>query len=190
MLVVSGWRRPRRLLEAAAGGVLLLAPLVLVAFAWDANWIHDYAVNLSLYPIVGPARLARQLGGEAGDVGLVLVGCGIAAASVWPSRGRPLDLDRAAFGLASTAIFASQGGLFTGLFVLPAVARLSLRPGFAAVAWLAAAAPWLLILVLAPRILGAHPEDNNLLTLLVPVMVLVCYPLVRSSRSSSVLASG
>jgi len=190
MLLVSGWGRPRRLLEAAAGGALLLVPLVLVAFAWDANWIHDYAHNLSFYPIVGLARVARQLGGEGGDVGFVLAGCGIAAASVWPCRGRPLHLDRAAFGLATTSIFASQGGLFTGLFALPAVARLSLRPGFAGVAWLVAAVPWLVILVLAPRILGTHSEDTNLLTLLVPMMVIVGYPLVRSSGSSSALASG
>jgi hypothetical protein len=189
MLLVSGWGRPRRLLEAAAGGALLLAPLAAVSFAWDANWIHDYAHNLSFYPIVGFARVARQMGGGAGDVGFVLAACGIAAAFVWRCRRRPLDLDRAAFGLATTAIFASQGGLFTGVFVLPAVARLARRPGFSGVAWLVSVAPWLVLLVLAPRILGTHPEDANLLTLMVPMMVIVCYPLVRSLGSSSALAS-
>jgi hypothetical protein len=183
MIAVTAWGRPRRLLEAVAGAATVLLPLTALSYLWDANWIADYAYNLSVYNLVGPVKLAHSFFGMAGTVGLEAVVCAVALALAWPCRGKPLDLDRAALGMALGVLAAVISTYYVAIFALPALIRVARRPGLAGVAWFVTAFPWLVVIAAAPAILDPHTKfPTGTLTAMVLVLVGCCYPLFRSVR--------
>jgi hypothetical protein len=191
MVAISGWGRPAQLLRAVAGIAVVLAPLTVVAYVWDPNWVADYVHNLSVYNLVGPVKLARALMGFSGPLLLEAVVCALAGLLAWRERGRPLDLDRAALALSLGALSAIISTYYLAIYALPALIRLARRPGFGGLPWVATAAPWVVILVSAPAILSPQPIFAvGLLTAMVLVMVAAAYPLLRTPRSVAARTAG
>jgi hypothetical protein len=187
MLAVGGWGRWRQLLTAAGAGALVLGALAGVAFWWDATWVGDYAHNLTTYPAHGLPQLAAAAAGPAGIAAVALAGCVAGALLAWSSRGRPLDVDRVAVGLALSVLIAPLQALYCAVFLLPAVLRLSLRRGFAGLPWVFAIVPWVVVLALAGALLSPRPAGTrDLLTLMAVPMLLALYPLLGPARGGRI----
>ena len=177
MLAIGAWGQPRHLARALVGGLLVIVPLGLAAFAWDPRWPQDYVATTSQFHYVGPIELARAGFGLGGAIALV---GGLTAAGVLlalPRRGRGVDLDRVALVLALTVVISDIAGAYAAVFALPAVARLAARPGMSLVAWSFAFIPWLVKMVSIPALLGADPQGafnrSALLWVILPLTLLV-----------------
>jgi hypothetical protein len=169
---------------AFLGGLALLGPLTLLVQVWDPNWLRDYGHNLTLYPSVGPVALLRDAFGVAGSIGAAVVASILAAALVWRDRGRALDLDRASLGLAVGVAATIVSAAYVGIFAIPALIRVAMRPGLRAVAWVVTAIPWAVVIVTAPTLLSASPAFNpDFLSTMSLVMIVAAYPLLRRARS-------
>jgi hypothetical protein len=189
LLALACWGKPRAAVRFATGFASLLAPLCALAFAWDRAWPFDYARNLGVVAVLGPARLARESLGAPGVLGLTVAGCLLVLALAWRRRNSELDLDLAAFAMAITVPLVSLAGFYAGIFLLPALARLALRSGFKVVAALIAMAPWIVELLAAPILLGPAPQHPSELTVFVLVaMALAMYPLAVQRTSDKVQA--
>ena len=180
MLAVTGIGRPKELATAGLGFLALVVPAVVLAFIWDPHWVADYGHNLYIYPLSGPVKLFQVIFGSRGPVllgGLVTLAAGWLA---WPCRGRKLDLDRAALGLAVSVVAAIVSTYYCAVFALPALIRLARRPGFAPVRWIVAAGPWVVVLLLAPILLSPDAGGiGGVINNIVLVLVLGTYPLLR-----------
>jgi hypothetical protein len=180
ILLYVGWRKPRQLGIALGAAAAVMAPLLAVSYLWDHTFITDYIAGITAYPFNGPPKAIVNSVGPWGIGVLVLIGC---AAALWLVRrdaGRPLDPGRAALGMALTVALAPVGGLYPAIFVLPALIRLGMRPGFAAVPWIAAGAPWVAILALSPLLLGSDPGLTlNFVSFIDYGLLLLAYPLLR-----------
>jgi len=191
ILLLSGWRKPRQLGIAAGAGAAFMAPLLLVSYLWDHTFITDYLAGISAYPFNGTPKLVTHSLGPWGISILMVVGC---AAALWLVRrdlGRPLDAGRAGLAMGLTVPLAPLGGLYPAIFALPALIRLSQRPGFWAISWIAAVGPWVLILVASPWLLGPDPGlVLNFVSFIDYGLVLLAYPLLRIPREAELTAAG
>ncbi|HEV3235010.1 MAG TPA: glycosyltransferase 87 family protein [Candidatus Dormibacteraeota bacterium] len=179
MLVVGGWRRPRGLLTAAATTAAVLAPLSLVVTVWDPHWVPDYLRTVGEYRFGLPAVLGKSFG-AAGVVLPQLVA--VALAVYWNRReaGRPLDLDRSAAVMALSVLVAPFTSAYSAMFALPAVIRLSRRPGMWVVCPAFALLPWLGLLAG----IGDSPLSFYILgPSLVGVFVLATLPMLLRRRN-------
>jgi hypothetical protein len=157
-----------------------MAPLMFVAFLWDPHWITDYIAGINSYPFNGAPKLASHSFGFGGLGVLVIVACVVALLLVRHDVGRPLSAARSALGMALTVVIAPLGGLYSAVFVLPALVQLGLRPGFRAVPWIGALAPWLIIAALSPLLLGADPGLTlNYISFIDYGLLLLAYPILR-----------
>ena len=196
MLLLGGWGRWRQLGIAVLAGFLFMAPMMFVAFLWDPHWITDYIAGINSYPFNGAPKLASHSFGFRGLGALVIVACVVALLLVRHDVGRPLSAARSALGMAFTVVIAPLGGLYSAVFVLPALVQLGLRPGFRAVPWIAAAGPWLIIVALSPLLLSADPGLTlNYVSFIDYGLLLLAYPILRiaphadRSPAESTLAS-
>ena len=180
ILLLSFWGKPRQLAIAVGAGLLAMAPLIAISFAWDPNWVRDYIDGISAYPFNGTARVASHSLGYPGLGLLALFSCAVA---VWLNRrqlGSRLDPGRAALAIGITVLVAPLGGLYCGIFVLPALLRLGMRPGFWIVPWIAAVVPWLIVLLLTPWLLSSDPGLTLAFISFIDFGLLVlAYPLLR-----------
>ena len=180
ILLIGGWGKPRQLAIAIGSTVAVFLPLVLISFAWDPQWPAQYFNGIALYPSSGAPKVAS---GHLGYWGLALLALGaslVAALLVWRDRGRPLDAGRSALGMALTLPITPLSGLYSAIFVLPAILRLGLHPRFKLVPWIAAFGPWVAILAASPMLLGPNPfimlTDISLIDF---VLLALAYPLLR-----------
>jgi hypothetical protein len=180
ILLYVGWRKPRQLGIALGAAAAFMAPLLVVSYLWDHTFITDYVAGITAYPFNGPPKAVVHAIGPWGIGVLLLIGC---AAGLWLVRrdvGRQLDPGRAALAMGLTVALAPVGGLYPAIFVLPALIRLGMRPGFSAVPWIAAVAPWLAILAVSPWLLGPDPGMTlNFVSFIDYGLVLLAYPLLR-----------
>ena len=180
ILLLSLWGRPKQLAIAVGTALLAMAPLVAISFVWDPQWVQDYVAGISAYPFNGTAKLASHSFGYPGLAVLALV---TSLLGVWLTRrgiGGRLDPGRSALAMGITVLVAPLGGLYCGIFVLPALLRLGMRPGFSLVPWIAALAPWVIILALSPLLLGPDPGLTlNFISFLDFGLLLLAYPLLR-----------
>jgi hypothetical protein len=189
MIAVTAWGRPRRLLEAILGAAALLLPLTALSYLWDRNWVADYAYNLSVYNLVGPVKLAHAFYGSVGTAGLEALVCLAAMALAWPYRGKPLDLDRAALGMALGVLAAVVSTYYVAIFAMPALIRVARRPAMSGVAWFTTAFPWLVIIAATPAIVDPNSNfPTGDLTAMVLVLVACTYPLLRKAPGEGELA--
>ena len=181
MLVVGTWGSPRRLIRTLCSGLTVIGLLVGVTTWIDPSWPADYIHSLSFYPLAGWPRIAEAAGG---GFGVVVLQVAVAAVAVWLVRkrvGRPLDSDLSALGLALTVVSAPGEGPYTGIFTLPALARVGSRQGREALPWIASAAAWAALV--GSRLLYAGPDWQSawaLFTLVSAWFLLHGYPLLRT----------
>jgi hypothetical protein len=191
MVLVGAWGRPDRLLKAIAAGVATLAPFLIAAFLLDPGWIQGYRSDVGLYPIAGLAQIVVLNWGAAGLIALQATVTGIAAWLVRKSAGRALDCDMSALGLALSALSAPMEGLYTGVFILPALLRVGARDAYRLAPWLASGIAWIVVVASAPVL--TSPEWLALwgvLTALNLWLLLNCYPLLlRRPRLATTAAS-
>jgi hypothetical protein len=183
MLGVGAWASPRRSLRALGAGIVVLAPLAGITTWLDPSWPADYIHSLSFYPLAGWPRLAAAAGGGVGVAVLQVAVAAICVALVRKQAGRPLDPDRSALGLALTVVSAPGEGPYTGIFTLPALARVGGRRGLEALPWFASAAAWAALVVAG--LLYAGPDWQSawaLFTLVSTWFLLHGYPLLRPDR--------
>jgi hypothetical protein len=180
MLLVGGWGKPKQLGIAVLSAAAIMAPLVAVSFLWDPSWPSHYVEGIAYYPSNGLPKVAGAHLGYQGLALLALANCLAAAWLVRHSAGRPLDPGRSALGMALSVVVAPLGGFYSAVFVLPAIVQLGLRGRFAVVPWIAAIGPWLVVLALAPALLGPNPYlILTELSFIDFVLLAVTYPLLR-----------
>ena len=87
--------------------------------------------------------------------------------------------------MALTLPITPLSGLYSAIFVLPAIVRLGMHPRFKLVPWIAAFGPWVVILAVSPVLLGSNPfimlTDISLIDF---VLLALAYPLLRLPRSA------
>lgn len=185
ILLVGGWGKPRQLAIAIGSAALVFLPLVVISFAWDPNWPADYVHGIAYYPSSGAPKVASGHLGYWGLALLALAASLVAASLVWRDRGRPLDAGRSAFGMALTLPITPLSGLYSAIFVLPAILQLGLRQKYRIVPWIAAVGPWVVIIAVSPVLLGPSPfimlTDLSLIDF---VLLAMTYPLLRLPRLS------
>jgi hypothetical protein len=180
ILLYAGWRKPRQLGIALAAAAAFMAPLLAFSYLWDHTFITDYIAGITAYPFNGPPKVIVHSIGPWGIAALLLIGCVAALWLVRRDAGRPLDPGRAALAMGLTVSLAPVGGLYPAIFVLPALIRLGMRPGFSAVPWIAAVAPWAAILALSPLLLASDPGLTlNFVSFIDYGLLLLAYPLLR-----------
>ena len=180
ILLLGGWGKPRQLGIAAGAGAVFMAPLLLISYLWDRNFVSDYIAGITAYPFNGTPKAVVHSIGPWGLGVLMVIGC---AAALWLVRkdvGKPLDAGRAGLVLSLTVPLAPLGGLYPAIFALPALIRLGQRQRFRAVPLIASVGPWLVILLLSPWLLGSNPGlVLNFLSFIGYALVLLAYPLLR-----------
>lgn len=180
ILLLSFWGKPKQLAIATGAGLLAMAPLLAISYLWDPHFVTDYIDGISAYPFNGTAKLASHSFGYPGLGVLALV---TSIVAVWLTRrgiGGRLDPGRSALAMGITVLVAPLGGLYCAIYVLPALIRLGMRPGFWMVPWIAAIVPWVAILVVSPVLLGSDPGLTlNFISFLDFGLLLLAYPLLR-----------
>jgi hypothetical protein len=191
ILLLSGWRKPRQLGVAVGAAAASMAPLLLISYLWDHTFITDYIAGITAYPFNGVPKAVTHSIGPWGLGVMMMIGCGAALWLVRKDSGRPLDPGRAALAMALTVPLAPLGGLYPAIFTLPALIRLGRRPGFSAVPWIAALAPWMVILSLSPWLLGPDPGlVLDFVSFIAYALCLLAYPLLRIPAEAEVASAG
>jgi hypothetical protein len=181
MLAVGAWGKPRFGLRALGSGALVLGAMIGITTLVDPSWPADWRVAFAQYPLAGWPRLAAAAGGSAGVAILQLAVAGMAVWLVRRQAGQSLDPDRSALGLALTIISAPGEGPYTGIFALPALARVGGRPGVEALPWIASATAWIALVVAGLLFAGPYWQAAwSLLTLVATWFLIHTYPLLKS----------
>ena len=154
VLIYTSWGEWGGLIKAVIAAACLLMPLMVVAFLLDPDWIAGYSANLEHAVYAGLPLVAINI---SGLWGLILIQAATVLVALYlarSNRGRPLDPDTAAFVIALGVLPSKLSGAYSGLYALPAVARLGLRPRLRWTPWIASAAAWLFELLLFPGTLA------------------------------------
>lgn len=154
VLIYSSWGEWRGLIKAAIAGAGVMLPFVALAFWLDPTWLPEYSSNVGHTDYAGLPLVAIHLGGTWGLVLLQLTTVVVALYLARRRRGQPLDPDLAAYVIAIGVVSSKLAGPYSGIFALPALARLGLRPKLAWTPWMASGAAWLLELTFLPGMLN------------------------------------
>ena len=150
VLVYTSWGEWRGLIKAAAATFGLVLPLTAIAFWLDPNWVATYEMNVAHAVYAGLPLIAIYTAGPAGLFLIQAAAVLVALLLARSSRGKPLDPDLGAFVIALGVLPSKLSGVYSGLYALPAVARLGLRPLLWWTPWVVSAAAWVFELSLFP----------------------------------------
>jgi hypothetical protein len=190
MILVGAWGRPGPLLRSIAAGAATLVPLVIIAFLLDPQWIQDYRSNVAQYPIAGLAQVVLVSWGTPGLIALQAITGGAAAWLVRRSAGGPLDIDTSAAGLALSTLSAPMEGLYTGVFILPALLRVGARDAYRVAPWLASGIAWVVVVASAPVLTSpGWLALWGVLTALNLWLLVNCYPLLLGRAGARTTAA-
>jgi hypothetical protein len=186
VLVYSSWDQPLGLLKAIAAGAVAILPFLAWAFWLDPGWIATYSANIAHTDYAGLPSLAINLGGTWGVILLQVAAVLGALLLARSQRGKPLHPDLAAIAIAIGVLSSKLAGPYSGLYALPALARLGLRPRLAWTPWIASGLGWLMEISFLPTMLagaGGPPEWESVVAY---GFVLAAWPLAR--RAGPVVA--
>ena len=182
VLVYSSWGEWRGLLKATAAGACVLLPLVLFAFLLDPGWLSAYRTNVGTTVYAGLPLVLVDLGGAWALVLLQVATILGALYLVRSRRGQPLDPDLAAYAISLGVVSSKLSGVYSGIYALPAVARLGLRVQLSWTPWIASGAAWLLEITFLPSMLAGAPGPPGWESVLAYWFVFAAWPLaVRRS---------
>jgi hypothetical protein len=190
VLIYTSWGEWRGLIKAAIAGVCLMLPLVALAFWLDATWVTEYSINVAQTDYAGLPLVAIQLGGTWGLLLLQLMTVLLALYLARARRGQPLDPDLAAYVIAIGVVSSKLAGPYSGIFALPALARLGLRPKLAWTPWIASGAAWLLELAFFPGILAGKLDTPIWESVIAYWLVFAAWPLALSYPRTTLLKIG
>jgi hypothetical protein len=182
VLVWCSWGQWRGLLKAALTGAAVMAAPVLVAFWIDPGWLAVYTANLHYTMYAGLPLLALDMGGTWGLVGLQLATVAVALFLVRDLRGRPLDADLAAFVISLGVLSSKLSGPYSGIYALPALVRVGLRPQLAWTPWLASGVGWIMELTFLPAMLAGAAAPPAWESVVAYWFVLAAWPLALVRR--------
>jgi hypothetical protein len=185
VLIYSSWGEWRGLIKAALSGACLMLPFIALAFWLDPSWVAVYSRNVGATDYAGLPLVAINLGGTWGLVLLQIVTILGALYLARGRRGQPLDPDLAAYVIALGVVSSKLAGPYSGIFALPALARLGLRPKLAWTPWIASGAAWLLELTFFPRILAGELGPPAWESVIAYWFVFAAWPLAISSRQDT-----
>jgi hypothetical protein len=185
VLIYSSWREWRGLIKAALSGACLMLPFIALAFWLDPSWVAVYSRNVGATDYAGLPLVAINLGGTWGLVLLQIVTILGALYLARARRGQPLDPDLAAYVIAIGVVSSKLAGPYSGIFALPALARLGLRPKLAWTPWIASGAAWLLELTFFPGILAGELGPPAWESVIAYGFVFAAWPLAISSRQDT-----
>ena len=190
VLVYSSWGELRGLIKSAMTAGCVLLPLVVLAFVLDPGWVSVYRDNLSTTMYAGLPLLALIIGGAVALIGLQVATVLGALFLVRSRRGRPLDPDLAALAISLGVLSSKLSGVYSGIYALPAVARLGLRPRLMWAPWIASGLGWLVELSFLPGMLGGAPAAPQWESSIAYWLVIMAWPLaVARSGSGDVAAA-
>jgi hypothetical protein len=190
VLIYTSWGEWRGLIKAAIAGVCLMLPLVALAFWLDATWVTEYSINVAQTDYAGLPLVAIQLGGTWGLLLLQLMTVLLALYLARARRGQPLEPDLAAYVIAIGVVSSKLAGPYSGIFALPALARLGLRPKLAWTPWIASGAAWLLELAFFPGILAGKLDTPIWESVIAYWLVFAAWPLALSYPRTTLLKIG
>ena len=177
VLVYSSWGEWRGLIKAAAAGACLLLPLVLLAFWLDPGWLAVYRDNVGTTMYAGLPLVVLEFGGTWALFLLQVATILGALYLVRKRRGQPLDPDLAAYAISFGVLSSKLSGAYSGIYALPAVARLGLRPQLSWTPWIASGAAWLLELSFLPGMLAGAPAQPQWESVVAYWFVFAAWPL-------------
>jgi hypothetical protein len=180
VLVYSSWGEWRGLIKAAAAGACVLLPLVLLAFWLDPGWVSVYRDNLGTTVYAGLPLVVLDLGGTWALILLQAATILGALYLVRSRRGQPLDSDLAAYAISLGVLSSKLSGVYSGIYALPALARLGLRPQLSWTPWIASGAAWLLELSFLPGMLAGAPGPPGWEAVIAYWFVFAAWPLAVS----------
>jgi glycosyl transferase family 87 len=137
ILFLSGERTWSRIGKMVVGGMAVVVPLTVAAFALDPSWPNDYLRNLAVYGMAGLSQFASLRWGWLGEAGLV-VGIAVGGAAIARGRGQ----DGLSMALAASVLAAPMQGPYAAIFALPALVRLAERRASSNASFLASGALW------------------------------------------------
>ena len=182
VLVYSSWDQPLGLLKAVVAGAVAMLPFLAWAFWLDPAWLETYRANIAHTDYAGLPLLAINIGGTWGVVLLqaaAVLGALLLARS---QRGKPLDPDLGTLAIAIGVLSSKLSGPYSGLYALPALARLGVRPRLAWTPWIASGLGWLMEITFLPAMLagaGGPPEWESVIAY---GFVLAVWPLARRAE--------
>jgi hypothetical protein len=183
VLIYSSRSEPFGLLKAVLAGAAVMLPLVALAFWLDPAWVGIYGVNVGHTDYAGLPLVAIRLGGTWGLVLLQIATILGALFLARSRRGQLLDPDLAAYVIAIGVISSKLAGPYSGIFALPALARLGLRPQLAWTPWMASGAAWLLELTFVPGMVAGALAPPVWESIIAYWFVFAAWPLAISRPS-------
>ncbi|HEX6547319.1 MAG TPA: hypothetical protein VF134_01085 [Candidatus Dormibacteraeota bacterium] len=166
--------RARGALPRVIGGAALPALVLAVpAFLVDPGWIGDYLDNDRATMLAGLPLLVRQAGGTPGLIALAIVPAVVTAAIALRGGGQR---DVFAAGAALGVLGSKLSGLYSGIFVLPALGATGRDPKLGLAPWVASAATWVVVISTSTSVLRGAEFPAQLVGL-VYLLVVACFPL-------------
>jgi hypothetical protein len=138
VLLFAGWRW-REFLTAAGAGLLFIAPLTVMAFLIQPDWVARY--QLELEAIAGWSGIGPHFLYSAGPLAYAAAMVAVALGGVWVMRRRGLAAG-AAFALALSIFLATDAGAYSGAVALPALILVAEETRYAALPALAGLVGW------------------------------------------------
>jgi hypothetical protein len=189
VLVYSSWGEWRGLIKAAAAGACVLLPLVVFAFWLDPGWLAVYRDNVGTTVYAGLPQVVLEFGGAWALLLLQAATILGALYLVRSRRGQPLNPDQAAYAISLGVLSSKLSGVYSGIYALPAVARLGLRPQLSWTPWIASGAAWLLEITFLPSMLAGAPGPPGWESVIAYWFVFAAWPLAVSRSATAGIES-
>jgi hypothetical protein len=186
VLLWCSWGEWGGLLKTALTAVAVMAVPVIWSFWLDPSWYGVYSQNIRYTMYAGLPLLALDFAGTWGLLALQVATVAGALFMVRDLRGRAIDADRAAFAISLGILSSKLSGPYSGIYALPALARVGLRPQLTWTPWFASAVGWVMELTFFPGMLAGATVPPAWESVVAYWFVLAAWPLALRDRRPAV----